>query len=108
MLDQGSIGATGHAIRGEIRLGAEHARVCGQEEVDDYSPSQRRPLITLYHTLDLDRAISEQLDAIMPASSELFYKRCFVFIVVLHKLLTGSILQTARERDLFPETKVAL
>jgi len=30
----------------------------------------------------------------------------FGFIVVLHKFLSGSILQTARERDLFPDTKV--
>jgi hypothetical protein len=28
-----------------------------------------------------------------------------VVIVVWHKLLTGSIFQTARERDLFPDTK---
>jgi len=28
-----------------------------------------------------------------------------VFVVVLHKLLTCSILQTAREQDLFPDTK---
>ena len=44
-------------------------------------------------------------NSIIPASTELLYTRCLVFIVALHKLLTGSILQTARERDLFPDTK---
>jgi hypothetical protein len=29
----------------------------------------------------------------------------FGFFVDWHKLLTGSIIQTARERDLFPDTK---
>src|SRR5258706_14570632 len=30
-------------------------------------------------------------DSIIPASTELLYTRCLVFIVVLHKPLTGSI-----------------
>jgi len=44
-------------------------------------------------------------NSIIPASSELLYTRRLVFIVVLHKLLTGSILQASRERDLLPDTK---
>ena len=45
-------------------------------------------------------------NSINPASIELLYTRCLVFIVVLHKLLTVSILQTARERDLFPNKAI--
>ena len=44
-------------------------------------------------------------NSIIPASTERLYTRCLVFIVVLHKLLTDSVLQTVRERELFPDTK---
>jgi hypothetical protein len=43
--------------------------------------------------------------SIFPASTGPFYTRCLVIIAVLHKLLTGAILQTARERNLFPDIK---
>jgi hypothetical protein len=44
-------------------------------------------------------------DSIIPAATEPLCTRCLVFIVVLHKFLTGSIFQTARGRDLFPDTR---
>ena len=44
-------------------------------------------------------------NSIIPVSTESLYTRCLVLIVVLHKLLTGSILQASRERDLLPHTK---
>jgi len=44
-------------------------------------------------------------NSIIPVSTELLCTRCLVFIVVLHKPLTGSILQASRERDLLPDEK---
>jgi hypothetical protein len=41
-------------------------------------------------------------NSIIPAATELLYTRNLVSIVVLHAVLTGSIVQTAYERDLFP------
>ena len=43
-------------------------------------------------------------DSILPASAGPLGTRCLVVVVVWHKLSTGSIIQTARERDLFPGT----
>jgi hypothetical protein len=45
-------------------------------------------------------------DWIIPAFGELFQAGRLVFVVVLHKLLTCSVLKTARKRDLFPDAKV--
>jgi hypothetical protein len=44
-------------------------------------------------------------NSIIPASTELLRSRRLVVIVIRHKLLTGSIFQTARELDLFPDTR---
>jgi hypothetical protein len=44
-------------------------------------------------------------NSIIPASTEPLCTRLLVFIDVLHKLLTDSIVQTTRGRDLFPDTR---
>jgi hypothetical protein len=44
-------------------------------------------------------------NSIIPVSTELLFTRCLVFLVVLHKLLTGLILQASRERVLLQDTK---
>ncbi len=48
---------------------------------------------------------SKRSYSIIPASTDFLYNRCLVFVAVLDELLTGSILQTASEQDLFPNTK---
>src|ERR1035437_305109 len=43
-LEQSAVGATGPAFGGGIGLGEEQARVCGQQELNDYKPSNAQTL----------------------------------------------------------------